>query len=54
MLDLTANDYAGFAESRLTHARRRFDATASQSYLERRSDLAQVASLVWAVRLQSR
>ena len=47
MLDLTAADYAGFAESRLTRARRRFDLTASQPYVERRGELAQVASLVW-------
>lgn len=47
MLDLTAADYAGFAESRLTRARRRFDLTASQSYVERRGELAQIASLVW-------
>ena len=47
MLDLTAADYAGFAESRLTRARRRFDLTASQSYAERRGELAQIASLVW-------
>ena len=47
MLNLTAADYAGFAESRLTRARRRFDATASQSYAERRGELAQAASLVW-------
>ena len=36
MLDLTAADYAGYAESRLTRARRRFDLTESQSYTERR------------------
>lgn len=47
MLDLTAADYAGFAESRLTRARRRFDLTTSQSYSERRGELAQIASLVW-------
>ena len=47
MLDLTAADYVGFAESRLTRARRRFDLTASQSYAERRGELAQIASLVW-------
>lgn len=47
MLDLTAADYAGFAESRLTRARRRFDLTASQSYAERRGELAQIASMVW-------
>ena len=47
MLDLTAADYAGFAESRLTRARRRFDLSASQSYAERRGELAQIASLVW-------
>jgi len=47
MLDLTAADYAGYAESRLTRARRRFDLTESQSYTERRGELAQIASLVW-------
>ena len=47
MLDLTAADYAGFAESRLMRARGRFDLTASQSYAERRGELAQIASLVW-------
>lgn len=47
MLDLTAADYVGFAESRLTRARRRFDLTASQSYPARRGELAQIASLVW-------
>ena len=47
MLDLTAADYAGFAESRLTRAQRRFDLTASQSYPARRGELAQIASLVW-------
>ena len=47
MLDLTAADYAGFAESRLIRARFSFDSTVSQSYLERRGELAQVASLVW-------
>lgn len=47
MLDLTAADYAGFAESRLTRARRRFDLTASQSYAEHRGEMAQIASLVW-------
>ena len=47
MLDLTASDYAGFAESRLTRARRRFDLTTSQSYPARRGELAQIASLVW-------
>ena len=47
MLDLTAADYAGFAESRLTRAHRRFDLTMSQSYAERRGELAQIASLVW-------
>ena len=47
MPDLTAADYAGFAESRLTRARRRFDLTASQSYAERRGELAQIASMVW-------
>lgn len=47
MLNLTAADYAGFAESRLTRARRRFDLTVSQSYAARRGELAQIASLVW-------
>ena len=47
MLDLTAADYVGFAESRLTRARRRSDLTASQSYPARRGELAQIASLVW-------
>ena len=47
MLDLTAADYAGFAESRLTRARRRFDLATSQSYPTRRGELAQIASLVW-------
>ena len=47
MLNLTAAGYAGFAESRLARARRRIDATATQSYVERRGELAQAASLVW-------
>ena len=47
MLDLTADDYVGFAESRLTRARSRFDLTAPQSYPARRGELAQIASLVW-------
>ena len=47
MLSLTPVDYASYAESRLTVARSRFDATASQPYAERRGELAQVASLVW-------
>ena len=47
MLSLTPQDYAGYCESRLTVARSRFDATASQLYAERRGELAQVASLIW-------
>lgn len=47
MLSLTPADYAGYAESRLTVARSRFDATAPQPYAERRGELAQVASLIW-------
>ena len=47
MLSLTPADYAGYAESRLTVARRRFEATVSQPYAERRGELAQVASLIW-------
>ena len=47
MLSLAPADYAGYAASRLTVARSRFDATASQSHAERRGELAQVASLVW-------
>ena len=38
MLDLTAADYAGFAESRLMRAHRYFDLTTSQSYSERRAN----------------
>ena len=47
MISLTPADYAGYAESRLTVARRRFDATAPQPYAERRGELAQIASLIW-------
>ena len=47
MLRLTPADYAGYAESRLTVARSRFEATPSQPYAERRGELAQVASLIW-------
>ena len=47
MLSLAPTDYAGYAESRLTVARRLFEATASQLYTERRGELAQVASLIW-------
>ena len=47
MLSLTPADYAGYAESRLTAAQRRFEATAPQPYAERRGELAQVASLIW-------
>ncbi len=47
MLSLAPADYAGYAESRLTVAWRRFDATESQPYAERRGELAQVASLIW-------
>ena len=47
MHSITPADYAGYAESRLTVARRRFDTTASQPYSERRGELAQVASLIW-------
>ena len=47
MLSLTPADYAGYAESRLTVARSRFEATASQPYAQRRGELAQVASLIW-------
>ena len=47
MLSLTPADYAGYAESRLTVARSRFDATAPRPYAGRRGELAQVASLIW-------
>ena len=47
MLSLTPQDYAGYAESRLVVAGRRFETTSSQPYAERRGELAQVASLIW-------
>ena len=47
MISLTPAEYAGYAEARLTVARSRFEATASQSYERRRGELAQVASLIW-------
>ena len=47
VISLTPQDYAGYAESRLVVAGRRFEATSSQPYAERRGELAQVASLIW-------
>lgn len=47
MLELTAADYASFAESRLTRTRRRFDLTASRPYAAHRGEMAQIASLLW-------